>query len=192
MQEILNYLCSMLPYMLISLPFIITIRVVLFYWRRRSENKTNACHEIAFIFFALAVVAVLSQTVLVQLGTNNYVGGERINLVPFYTIYSILYRQNDFTYALINIAGNIAVFLPLGFLPPLLWRRFERVALSVGFCTLFSLLIEIVQYPLHRGTDVDDLILNSLGGLLGYLCYIIFKKLLPKATDKCKMYRVPI
>ena len=85
-----------------------------------------------------------------------------VNLIPFIDI------RSDVPAYLINSGLNIILFMPLGFILPLLWRRFrsrKRIILT-GF--LFSLAIELSQLLNYRITDVDDLIMNSLGAWLGY------------------------
>ena len=67
------------------------------------------------------------------------------------------------------------MFIPFGFIIPLLWNISNRRVIIIGFC--ISLFIEISQLFLSRGTDVDDLILNTLGVLFGL---IIFKLLYRK------------
>ena len=81
----------------------------------------------------------------------------------------------------VNIIGNIAMFIPIGVIWPAVFRQLDThkkvIAAGVGF----SLFIEIIQLPLHgRVTDVDDLILNSLGYLIGYGIYLLVKKLKKK------------
>ena len=70
---------------------------------------------------------------------------------------------------LVNVVGNLGAFMPLGFLWPLL-RRGRTGVWQVGLlAAALSLLIEALQYALGRRTaDVDDVLLNTLGGLLGY------------------------
>ena len=65
-------------------------------------------------------------------------------------------------------ALNILLFLPLGFLTPLLWRDFCRLrnTLLLGFS--FSLFVETAQLLTFRVTDVDDLIMNTAGAVLGF------------------------
>ena len=76
---------------------------------------------------------------------------------------------------LINLAGNVLIFAPLGFLPPLLWRRWRhRTALLLSAGT--SCLIEFLQLFLGRSVDVDDLILNVAGGFAGYLLFCLLPK----------------
>ena len=79
--------------------------------------------------------------------------------------------------------GNIGMFLPLGFFPALLWRRGNlwRSTL-VGF--LSSLGIETIQLFIDRGTDLDDLILNTVGAAAGYLLYRLLRAIIPSLTGK--------
>lgn len=68
-------------------------------------------------------------------------------------------------------ALNVILFLPLGFLAPLLWsfwRQENRVVL-LGFAV--SLAIELLQMFCGRATDVDDLLMNTIGAMLGYLLF---------------------
>ena len=76
----------------------------------------------------------------------------------------------------INFLGNIILFMPIGFLLPLLFKRMEIFPFTVivGFC--ISLFIEIMQLPQNRSSDVDDLWLNTLGAFLGYLVYLVFRR----------------
>ena len=69
----------------------------------------------------------------------------------------------------LNVLLNIALFVPLGFLLPLLWKPFRKwyAALGAGFGV--SLLIELAQFFTGRGMcDVDDLFTNTLGAMLGW------------------------
>jgi len=96
----------------------------------------------------------------------------RINLVPF--VY--LFDYSAFREILINLIGNTAMFLPLGIVWPSVFPKLDShrkvIAAGIGY----SLLIELAQLPFYdRVTDIDDLILNSLGFLLGYGIYLLVK-----------------
>jgi glycopeptide antibiotics resistance protein len=70
----------------------------------------------------------------------------------------------------VNFLGNIVAFLPMGLLPPLIRRRQTGLWKVVLFSLSISFFIEAGQYVSGRRVpDVDDLILNTLGGALGYL-----------------------
>ncbi|MFZ3588466.1 VanZ family protein [Bacillus sp. DJP31] len=93
------------------------------------------------------------------------------NLIPFKSIFAYISNFELFRVSMVtdNFFGNIAAFLPFGFLLPLLWRNisFTKIAL---YSFSFSLLIEISQFVFRVGAfDVDDMILNTVGGGFGYL-----------------------
>ena len=73
----------------------------------------------------------------------------------------------------VGYALNVVMLMPFGFFLPLLCPDFRRPGRVVGAGFCFSLLIELSQILSARGTDIDDLILNTLGALLGYLFYTL-------------------
>ena len=83
--------------------------------------------------------------------------------------------------ALLNLIGNTAMFIPLGIVWPAVFKKLNthRKVIAAGFGV--SLTIEILQLPFFgRATDIDDLILNTLGFLIGYGIYLLTKKLCGK------------
>ena len=98
-----------------------------------------------------------------------------LNLVPFRTIKEFIYTISVTTspdlirHSVINLAGNVVMFVPLGFFPPCIWnalRSFARCMLWAAACIL---IIELVQlFTLLGSCDVDDLILNMVGVAIGY------------------------
>lgn len=109
---------------------------------------------------------------------------QNVNLVPFHTIrlYLYVFRDSDLSHliphAIVNLAGNVVMFIPLGaFLYPEFsggWPAFKVLLTTfVGIC-----LVEIMQLITLAGScDVDDLLLNLAGSLLGCMMYrIICKK----------------
>jgi glycopeptide antibiotics resistance protein len=90
------------------------------------------------------------------------------NWIPFHSI-AWDWRNGGWGFV-VNFLGNIVAFLPMGSLPPLIWRRrvtFWQIAL---FSLAISLAIETGQYASGRRVpDVDDLILNTGGGMLGFV-----------------------
>lgn len=103
----------------------------------------------------------------------------RINLLPMVYLLDYEIRRE----ALINVIGNTAMFIPLGIVWPVCFKQLNshRKVIAAGVGT--SLLIEILQLPFYdRVSDIDDLILNSLGFLIGYGIYLLVKKSKKKAT----------
>ncbi len=105
--------------------------------------------------------------------------GYRYNLQPFQEIRRFIryWRQLGFSAALTNLGGNVLGFLPFGFFLPALCARLQRLVpvLALGF--MVSLTVELIQLVTKVGIfDVDDLILNTLGVLLGYLAFVIWQR----------------
>ncbi len=98
------------------------------------------------------------------------------NLILFREIRRFLkYRDIiGFPYVFLNLAGNILVFMPFGFLLPIMSRRlrgFFRIVLS-GLA--LSLAVECIQLISHTGSfDVDDLLLNTIGAALGFMIFAL-------------------
>lgn len=116
-------------------------------------------------------------------GTYREMLESSINLMPFHTIRNFINavcRTDDgfmFRFSVINLAGNVVMFIPLGFFVPFISEKFSRF----GYCMLFSAIciaiVEIVQlFTLLGSCDVDDLILNMIGTAIGYGIYFIVKR----------------
>ncbi len=74
----------------------------------------------------------------------------------------------------VNFAGNLVAFIPIGLIPPLVRPRRTTAWHVALFCLCVSASIEVGQYISgRRVADVDDLILNTLGGLLGYILFVV-------------------
>lgn len=101
-------------------------------------------------------------------------GPRRYSLTPLKTIVGYIenYRSFGLSIILINLAGNILAFMPLGFLLPLVFKRTGRMIVIIRVTLLTSTLAEIFQYIFNvGGLDIDDVLLNTIGGVLGYLLY---------------------
>ena len=75
--------------------------------------------------------------------------------------------SHNLNYFLISFLGNIFIFIPVGLLISLIWNIKDKNVVLTGF--LISLSIELTQLFLKRTTDIDDLILNTLGVIIGLL-----------------------
>lgn len=74
-----------------------------------------------------------------------------------------------------NIFGNVIGFIPLGFLWPCVFPKFRNLFFVVLICFECSLVIELIQLGCKIGSfDVDDLLLNTAGGLIGCVLYYVW------------------
>ena len=109
------------------------------------------------------------------------------NFVPFASINELL---NHFYYMvpLKNILGNIILFMPLGFILVLKFKRLNNLVSVVLVGILSSILIEVIQLSLpNRAFDIDDIILNTLGTMIGFL---LLKATKIEKTSKTNKLRV--
>lgn len=90
------------------------------------------------------------------------------NFVPFTTIIPYLFGRQGWIIAGINLVGNVGLLVPVGLLLPLIVRTITwRTAIVAGVA--FGLAIELMQLTFNVGRfDIDDVILNALGVLVGY------------------------
>jgi len=106
----------------------------------------------------------------------------RINWIPFVNLFDYPEMKD----ILINVIGNTAMFIPLGIVWPRVYNRLDThwKVISAGIGA--SLCIEILQLPFYdRVSDIDDLLLNSSGFIMGYLLYLL-AKLLSKKVRRFK------
>lgn len=103
------------------------------------------------------------------------------NLVPFKEIGRFIryHRTLGTGTVLLNIVGNVAAFVPFGIFLPVFSARCRKVWFTVFYSFELSLLVELLQLVTKVGSfDVDDLILNTVGGLAGFLIYLLGKRIL--------------
>ena len=97
------------------------------------------------------------------------------NLVPFQEINRYLSQFREITFvAVINVIGNTLIFVPFGALLFIFSKKLATCYSTILLSLLLSLVIETTQYFTMVGVfDVDDIILNTLGGFIGWIAYKI-------------------
>ncbi len=186
MRMAVRYACDMLLSMLPALPIYLPAR---FLWLRRRGGPVSRRRELLLLCFVLFCVGLASQTVLPALyadpsGRLHAVTvfsqgwqGRRwgFNFVPFRTIGQYFTRGNGGLFVL-NILGNLGVFVPIGLLMPLLWPRWRKWYKMALWGMGISCTIECLQVFTLRSVDVDDVILHTLGALAGYGLFLLLRR----------------
>lgn len=138
----------------------------------KKKKGVRVCGRILFVLYiALAVYFLFfSDSFDRTMISESY----RYNLEPFAEIkrFIINREQLGLKSLMINIVGNVVCFMPFGFLLPTITRnKIVKNVVGVFVCTvLFTLSVETIQLVMKVGAfDVDDIMLNTLGGVLGYL-----------------------
>lgn len=121
---------------------------------------------------------------LLFFGSRTYGGGtvaSRCNFVPFLTIKQMIGLMKDpdgsfVTFSAINLIGNVVMFIPLGFLLPKTYPKLKKFFRWLFWVIVLIVLVETLQLITGLGScDIDDLILNVSGALLGYLFWLTTK-----------------
>lgn len=147
----------------------------------RSEEKETGRGSVLRWMAFVAYLVLLSYIMFFAetLGRADAARGYSYNLELFREIGRFI-RHRDvlgMRAVLWNLGGNMLCFMPFGFFVPWMWRSADRWYLSVLLSLYLSLLIELTQLFMRVGSfDVDDLLLNTIGGLLGFWCYRLWRR----------------
>lgn len=133
----------------------------------------------ATLLMVLSCLIIIRFTIFPDnsLGIGSSIGG--VNIVPFKWIKeSYSHSSIDL---LLNLGGNIALFVPFGLSLPLCFKKIRRLSIVIFIGTSTSILIEFIQMLIpNRWSDIDDIILNSLGMTVGYIIFTLFHRITNK------------
>lgn len=151
------------PVLMIFLVTMISLRF--FYWRTHRE-KMSLYREF-FNILAILYIFLLFQ-LLTKVELNHSSG---FNIIPFAEIMRYEFGSKLFYY---NVIGNIIVFMPFGYFIAD-YIKSKNIFPALFISAIVSTTVEFVQLNIGRSFDIDDIILNVLGGIAGYLIYIAFQ-----------------
>ena len=173
--EVLN---TTWPTLVIFLTIIILLRV----FTILNTSKKFILHEELLLLLFITYILFLFELVTSR---DVYMNGT--NLVPFREMFRYPVGSENFNR---QVIGNILLFMPFGFFATY-YTKIKKIS-SISFVSiLVSLTIEVVQKYIGRSFDVDDIILNVVGGILGFLVYIgldAIRKKLPSIFQKDGFY----
>lgn len=145
--------------------------------------RITICSIIMYYYLCLMLKNIVGIPDISELSRLSNLGesffNPNINLIPLNDCFGL------------SFILNIILFVPLGFLSPIISRTYEQSKKVILFGFSLSLIIEISQlFTLYRATDINDLLTNSLGTLIGYLCYRTVMKL--KIVKSCLEHKVSL
>ena len=127
----------------------------------------------AAVAYAAVLVVVTLAPIRWRSDLARYRNNWRPQLVPIWNMVVNLRDGDRVMATLAGAAGNVVLFLPLGFLLPLLAPRLDRLWRTVGAGFALSAAIELSQvaFPGVRRPDVNDVLMNTLGAAIGFLAH---------------------
>ena len=171
-------------------PFAVAAFLLRHHTQRNQKSGADACLQtpsrraerfgfIGIMLFGIYIAMVLDVTDSGTLYDLLRSGGlaidtATVNLIPF----------SDPEYSKVGYILNVIMLMPFGFLAPTLFRDKRKLWKTALAGALFSILIEGSQLLNYRSTDVDDVILNTLGAVIGYGIYRLFSRLFRKDVEK--------
>ena len=159
------------PMVLVSVVIVASIRICYLIKNRQHFTLYKELLTLSMIIYVLMLFQVVTSQDVVSWSSNNF--------IPFKEMLRYKFGSRLF---IKNVVGNLALFLPYGFFAAYTLKC-EKGKLILFLTILASLTIECVQMAIGRVFDVDDIILNVLGGLIGYLIYLLIDRIynmLPK------------
>lgn len=152
---------------------LITIRIVYLKINKKSFVLYKELISLCFVIYAL---------LLFELVTNTDFHSYSNNFTPFKEIFRYSLTSKLFYR---NVVGNVILFLPFGYFVSY-YCKINKYYFTLLVVLITSVSIEIIQSMIGRSFDIDDIILNLIGGYLGYLLYILSNKLLKLYSVKIK------
>lgn len=170
-NNLLQVLNNTWPIVLISVLVATSLRIT---YLIKSKSKFILHEELLSLIFIIYILMVF------QIVTYQDVISYGNNFIPFKELTRYSIGTNLFFK---NIIGNILLFMPYGFFASY-YLKIDKKKLLLFLVFLFSLSIECVQLIIGRCFDVDDILLNLIGGYLGYLVYRLLVNFTNKMSER--------
>jgi glycopeptide antibiotics resistance protein len=183
--------------LIVALPIWVLGRLLILVHIKKRGKRIKLNREVylnSFVFYLLGVTGLVLFPLYIVFDGTSQIRTGTVNFIPVIETLRMVTSSSDsfmFKFSLKNIVGNFLLLLPLGFFLPLLWKRFYKLKNTMLLGLMVSFGIEMLQFleallGNHRRSDIDDLILNTLGLWVGYLIFaksLQLKSLFALATD---------
>lgn len=184
-------------------PMYLIVSGIIIFLKKKKGEKIDFFREFVKLGFGLYIIALIGVTLFpIRIGYGKQAVtmiNMGINYIPFRSIAYDVGQIGTGSFSvgfqikllIMNVLGNLILLMPIGFLTPILWKKVNSLKdiVIVGF--LVSLSIELLQLLENflniehfRVVDIDDLILNVLGAVFGYMAYKLAKLVVIKYKIK--------
>ena len=137
---------------------------------KKKRVKIGIGHVIGIVIFSFYLIIVFDVVGIPNITYIKEIDLAHYNLIPF----------ADYFRRPTGYIQNVLLFIPMGFMLPMLWVRNQRFFKVFFFSIGITLFIELSQFFTYRAPDIDDLMMNALGGVTGYVLYRITNLFLHK------------
>lgn len=170
---ILSVLPDVLPVIIIITVIACSLRIAYIIKFKKKFVLYKELYSLIFILYILCLFEVVTFQD-VNYGTSNF--------IPFKEIFRYDFGSRLFVK---NIVGNMLLFLPYGYFVSN-YLKSKKMWITIFLTVLVSVTIEVVQFYIGRTFDIDDIILNTVGGILGYFLYVGCSRIVDKLPSELK------
>ena len=177
---IINLFREVWPMILIFCVVSVSLRLV---YLVKSQAKFVLYKELFYLAFLIYIM------LLFHIVTFQDVGWSTSNFIPFKEIFRYDFGSRLFFK---NVIGNMIMFMPYGFFVSY-FIKLKKSYLILFLSLIVSITIETTQLAIGRVFDIDDILLNVLGGMIGFYIYLVFVKIvdiLPSFLKKAYIYNI--
>lgn len=164
-NTIIDIFMQVFPTIVICLVIYSTLRIAYLIKNKIKFHFINETFLLVFITYVLCLFYVVTYQDVSGIGT--------INITPFQEIFRYEFGSSLFVK---NIIGNVLMFIPYGFFVSYFLKE-KRTLMILMLTLVVSATIEYTQLKIGRVFDIDDILLNLIGGMLGSFIYIGFAKI---------------
>lgn len=172
-EKTLDIIVNLWPMLTLISVVLITMRLSYLICNNKKISIYKELISLCFIIYIMLLFELVTTTDFESFSNN---------FIPFREMFRYDFNSKLFYR---NVIGNIIIFVPFGYFASYFCKS-SKVYPSFIITLITSLTIEIIQMGIGRSFDIDDIILNILGGLLGYILYIITDKIFRKYSEKFK------
>ena len=172
-KKAIEVLSNFWPMVMLFCIVIITLRLAYIIINKKPFILYKELMSLSFIVYTLFLFELVTSTDFNSYGNNFILFKEMFR----YSVTSPLFYR--------NVLGNILMFIPFGYFASY-YVKVEKVYINVIITFIVSLSIETIQSLIGRSFDIDDIILNIIGGVLGYFIYKLSSKILKEYSINIK------
>ena len=166
-DDVMFVMSTTWPIVAVTVISLISIRITYVIKYKKKFILYEELLKLIFVVYILMFFQIVTYQDVISYG-NNFIPFKELTRYSFGS--SLFYK---------NVIGNILLFMPYGFFVSY-YLRLDKKRMAFILIFIVSLSIECVQLVIGRCFDVDDILLNLVGGFVGYIIY----KILERVTDK--------
>lgn len=169
----INIIIDLWPVILLCLLTTICLKIAISISKHKKLEIYKELINLVFIAYIILLFSLVTATDFSSFGNN---------FIPFKEIFRYKVTSKLFYR---NVVGNMVLFIPFGYFVSY-YCKTKNISYSIVLSLIISSTIEFIQMVLGRCFDIDDIMLNVVGGIIGYIIYVIGELIFKRTSEKFK------